>query len=1123
MAEITESANTVSQRRALLLQKIIERRRESSEQEQKISPRKTTGDCPLSYAQELMWLLDKLNAEGVTAYNSIWTGRLRGSLNTTALLQSLNTIIERHQVLRTIYVEVDGVPAQRVTEQRLRDLGLIDLSDLPEPLRETEAVRLLEEEVRRPFDLSQDLMMRATLLRMSEQDHFLLLDMHHIAIDGWAKDIIYRELSAFYEAFSTGKPHSLPEPPIQYADFAVWQREWITGQALDDQLVYWVRRLSGAPPLLELPADYPRPAAQMFRGNHERTVFPASLLHGLKALGQQEGATLFMTLMAGFQSVLHRYAGRDDMLVATVVANRPRPELENLIGYFSNSLVLRADFSGDPSFRDLLHQIRDLALDAYDHQDLPFEKLVVKLRPDRDLSYSPLFQVMFNLQNHEREAIKMQGLSITEIKTERGSSKFDLTLNIWEKTDGLRVAFEYNTDLFKPDTIQRLLGHFRTLLEGAVRNPAERISRLPMLTPPERRQILVEWNDTKADFPKDLCTHQLIEEQAQKTPDAIALVWGDLHLTYAELERRANQLAHYLKKHGVGPETRVVICVERSLEMVIGVLGILKAGGAYIPLDAEFAKERLPVILQDAQPTLLLTQQHLRSAKVSYANIKTVLLDSDWPIISQESTATPASRAAPQNLAYVIYTSGSTGKPKGVMITHASLVNAYQAWEAAYQLSTAVKVHLQMANFSFDVFTGDLVRALCSGGKLVLCPLDVLLDPAQLYDQMVQHNIDCAEFVPSVLRNLLRHLQQSGQTLDFLRVVVSGSDTWHVEEHLAIEHICGPETRVINGYGVAEATIDSCRYERKGSAGLPNDGIVPIGRPFHNTRLYILDRNLQPVPVGVPGELFIAGDGLARGYLNNADLTAQRFLPETLSSEAGGRMYKTGDLARYRPDGNIEFLGRTDHQIKIRGFRVELGEIEMVLSQHEDVEQAVVVAQRQPTGENQLIGYAVPKAQRTTDKNNIRQFLKERLPAYMVPPVILILPAFPLSTNGKVDRNALPLPEIGSQEREVTFVAPRDAREQQLAQVWSEVLRVNPISIHDNFFDLGGHSLLIMQVLSRLRERFGMQVTVREVFERPTIAEIAELLNCNGHRSSGNAEDAIIPLSRDTVRATRST
>lgn len=1131
MAEITESANAVSQRRTLLMQRINQRRRTSSEQEQKIPRRKIAGDCPLSYAQELMWLLDRLNPEGVTAYNSIWTGRLLGPLNTRALHQSLNAIIERHEVLRTIYVTADGVPAQRVTDNRLDNLVPIDLGHLPEAQRETEAVRLLEAEVRRPFDLSQDLMMRVALLRMSEQDHVLLLDMHHIAIDGWAKDIIYRELSAFYEAFCTGKSLSLPEVPIQYADFAVWQRDWITGQVLTDQLAHWVRRLAGAPALLDLPADYPRPAVQMYRGHHERTVFPASLSQRLKALAQQEKATLFMTLLAAFQSLLHRYTGRDDMLVATVVANRPRPELENVIGYFSNSLVLRTDFSGDPSFLDLLDRVRDLALDAYDHQDLPFEKLVVELKPDRDLSYSPLFQVMFNLQNHEREQIKLNELSITELKTERGSSKFDLTLNIWEKADGLRVAFEYNTDLFKRDTIRRMLGHFQVLLEGVVRNPAERISRLPMLTPPERRQILVDWNDTRDDHPKNLCIHQLFEEQAKRTPDAIALVWGNQQLTYAELERRANQLAHYLKKQGVGPEARVVICVERSMEMVLGVLGILKAGGAYVPLDAEFAKERLPVILQDAQPALLLTQQNVRFANLSDANIKTVLLDRDWPVISRESTAIPATQVAPQNLAYVIYTSGSTGKPKGVMIPHASLVNAYQAWETEYQLRSAVSSHLQMANFSFDVFTGDLVRALCSGGKLVLCPLDVLLDPAQLYDLMVKHNIDCAEFVPSVLRNLLRHLAQSGQTLDFMRILISGSDTWQVKEYMAIESLCGPKTRVINSYGVAEATIDSCYYERKSAGELTSGGIVPIGRPFHNTRFYILDRNLQPVPVGVPGELFIAGDGLARGYLNNDDLTFQKFLPETFSAqpscsqpsspEPSHRMYKTGDLARYRTDGIIEFLGRTDHQIKIRGFRVELGEIEAVLSQHHDVEQAVVLARKQPSGENHLVAYVISKAQRAADKNDIRKFLKERLPAYMVPSGVLILPAFPLSQNGKIDRGVLPALETGTQEREETFVPPRDPREQQVAQVWSEVLRVDPIGIHDNFFDLGGHSLLIIQVLSRLRERFGLNLTVRDLFERPTIAEIANLLHANERLSSGDAEDvegAIIPLARESFR-----
>ena len=1113
-----ETVESVSQRRALLLQKLAQRRRASSGQDLQIPRRQTTGDCPLSYAQELMWLLDRLNAEGVTAYNSIWTGRLRGELNSGALLAALNAMIERHEVLRTIYVEKDGVPAQRVTNQRLHDLGMIDLTHLPEPEREPKAIQMLEEEVRQPFDLSRDLMIRATLVRMSEQDHFLLLDLHHIAIDGWAKDVIYRELSALYEAFSTGKPHNLPEVPIQYADFAIWQRNWITGQVVDSQLAYWTQRLSGAPPLLTLPTDYPRPAVQSFRGNHERIMFPASLLHGLKALGQQEGATLFMTLMAGFQAALHRYTGRDDLLVATAVANRLRPELENLIGFFSNSLVLRTDFSGNPSFRELLRQVRDVCLDAYDHQDLPFEKLVVKLRPDRDLSYSPIFQVMFNLQNHERESIKLRGLEITELKIERGSSKFDLTLNIWEKADGLRVAVEYNTDLFKRETIQHLLGHFQTLLQAAVQNPGERVSCLPMLTPTERHQVLVEWNNTRADFPKNVCVHQLIEEQAKKTPDAVAVVWGKQHLTYSELEKRANQLAHFLVSRGVGPESRVVICVERSVEMLVGVLAIMKAGGAYIPLDAEFAKERLPVILQDAQPTLLLTQQHLCPANAAEAK-QVILLDADAAKIGEESTAPPASGVRPENLAYVIYTSGSTGKPKGVMVTHASLANAYYAWEDAYQLSTALKSHLQMANFSFDVFTGDLVRALCSGAKLVLCPLDVVLDPAQLYDEMVRNQIDCAEFVPSVLRNLLRHVQQSGQTLDFLRLVVSGSDTWNVEEHLAIERVCGAKTRVVNGYGVAEATIDSCRYERKSSLDLPKDGVVPIGRPFRNRRLYILDRNLQPVPVGVPGELFIAGDGLARGYLNNDRLTAERFLADPFSPDPGGRMYKTGDLARYLLDGNIEFLGRTDHQIKIRGFRVELGEIETVLAQHEDIEQTLVVAHKQPGGENQLVAYAVEKSGCSADKNALRKFLKERLPAYMVPSFILILPAFPLSTNGKVDRTALPIPESSAQEREGSFVAPRDAREQQVAQVWSEVLRVDPIGIHDNFFDLGGHSLLIMQVLSRLRDRFGLRVTVRDVFERPTIAEIAELLSSNGHGSSDDAEDAIIPLSRTAVRA----
>jgi amino acid adenylation domain-containing protein len=1122
MSEMDESTNAVSDRRALLLERIKERRRASAGQERTIPKRKTTGDCPLSYGQELMWLLDQLSPEGSTAYNSIWTGRLSGPLNLGALLQAVNTIMERHQILRTVYAAVDSVPVQRVADYQPHDLPLIDLSGIPVPQRELEAQRLLEEEARRPFDLSRDLMMRGTLVRMAEHEYLLNLVMHHIAIDGWAKDIIYRELSELYDAFSSNRPPALPELPIQYADFAVWQRNWITGQLLDKQLGYWLQRLAGAPPLLELPTDYPRPSVQEFRGSHERTVFSTTLLRDLKTLSQREGATLFMTLMAAFQVLLYRYSGREDMLVATVVANRPRPELEKLIGYFSNSLLLRTDLSGDPSFRDLMHQVRDVALEAYDHQDLPFEKLLVELKPDRDLSYSPLFQVMFNLQNHEREQVKLSRLGISELKTERGSSKFDLTLNIVEKSDGLRVAFEYNTDLFKADTIRRMLGHFQTLLEGAVCNPAERISLLPLLTAPERRQVLTGWNDTRVHYPTDRCIHQLFEAQVEQTPDAIAVVWENHHLTYAELNARANQLAYYLKRHGVGPEVLVVACLERSLDMVVGVLGVLKAGGAYIPLDAEFAKERLLVVLQDARPVVLLTQQHIHSADVSDANIQVVYLDSERRNIARESTATPATQAAPQNLAYVIYTSGSTGHPKGVTVTHASLVNACMAWQDAYQLRSVARSHLQMANFSFDVFTGDLVRALCSGGKLVLCPLEVLLDPARLYELMVEQAIDCAEFVPSVLRNLLHHLQQSGQRLDFMRVLIAGSDIWHPEEHLGIEGLCGRRTRVINGYGVAEATIDSCYYERKSTHELPVGGIVPIGRPFSNTQLYILDRNLQPVPIGVPGELFIAGPGVARGYLNDPGLTSQKFLAEPFSSEPESRMYRSGDLARYLPDGNIEFLGRRDHQVKIRGFRVELGEIEVVLRDHPEVQEAVVVAHTLALGEKQLVAYVVSKQERVATQQELRRFLKEKLPAYMVPSSIVVIEALPLTPNGKIDRKALPKPEPAPREGGDGFIAPRSPQEQMLAQIWAEVLKVDQVGMEDNFFELGGHSLSAIQVVSRIREKLKLELSVRSLFENPTIAEMAEFIKAAQNNGAPSLEPPIAPVSRDSVRAKRS-
>lgn len=1094
MSEMGESIESVSERRALLLERIKERRRASAGQQQTIPRRETADDCPLSYGQELMWLLDRLSPEGSTAYNGIWTGRLTGPLNFDALLRSLNTLIERHQILRTVYAIVDGVPVQRVTDHRLCDLPMVDLNRVPEPQRELEAQRVLEEEVRQPFDLSRDLVMRVLLVRMAEQDHVLLLVMHHIAIDGWAKDIIYRELSELYSAFSNNRPPSLPELPIQYADFAVWQRAWLTGQLLDKQLAYWRQRLSGAPPLLELPTDYPRPSVQSFQGHHERILLSPALLRDLKALSQREGGTLFMTLMTAFQVLLYRYSGQEDMLVATVVANRPRPELEKLIGYFSNSLLLRTDLSGEPSFRDLMRQVRDVALEAFDHQELPFEKLVVELKPDRDLSYSPLFQVMFNLQNHEREQVKFSGLGISELKTERGTSKFDLTLNIVEKPEGLRVTFEYSTDLFQADTIRRMLSHFQTLLEGAVCNPAERISVLPLLTPEERHLIRVRWNQTAAHYPTDRCIHELFEAQVEQTPDRTAVVWEDESLTYAELNARANQVAHYLKRHGVGPEVLVVICFERSLDMVVGVLGVLKAGGAYVPLDAEFAKERLPVVLEDARPAVLLTKQSVWSPDLSGTDVQIIHLDTHWRNITLESTATPITPVCPKNLAYVIYTSGTTGRPKGVMVTHGNLVNACLAWQQAYQLRFVAQSHLQMANFSFDVFAGDWVRALCSGAKLVLCPFEVLLEPARLYELMFKEGIDFAEFVPSVLRSLLQHLQQTGKRLDFMRVLVSGSDVWHPEEHLAIESLCRPRTRVINGYGVAEATIDSCFYERKSGDELLPSGTVPIGRPFPNTRLYILDRNLQPVPAGVPGELFIAGTGVARGYLNNPDLTSQKFLPEAFSTEPDDRMYRTGDLARYLGDGNIEFLGRGDHQVKIRGFRVELGEIEVVLSDHPEVQAAVVVAHTLERGEKQIVAYVVPKQERAVTQQQLRKFLKEKLPAYMVPSGFVITGALPLTDNGKIDRKALPKPEPATFERADGFVAPRNPQEKVLAQIWAEVLKIDQVGVEDNFFELGGHSLLAVSLLERMR-RLGMRVDVRTLFATPTVVGLAAAVN----------------------------
>ncbi|MBD2245043.1 non-ribosomal peptide synthetase [Nostoc sp. FACHB-888] len=1058
-------------------------------------------NLPLSFAQQRLWFLNQFDPND-PSYNLSFALRLVGTLNIAALKQSLNEIVQRHEVLRTTFTVIEQQPVQVIAPSLTLQLPVINLQQITPAQQQAEVLRLAAQEAKLPFDLIQGPLLRFTLLHLSEQEYVALLTMHHIISDGWSLDILIQELTALYEAFSQGQPSlqdakRLPELPIQYADFGAWQRQWLAGEVLESQLAYWRKQLQGAPTVLELPTDYPRPAIQSFQGATHRFELSAELSVALKQLSQQEGATLFMTLLAAFKTLLYRYTTSTDIVIGSPIANRNHSEIEKLIGFFVNTLVLRTNLEGDPSFRELLCRVREVALGAYAYQDVPFEQLVEQLQPQRNLSHSPLFQVMFVLQNAQRTQIKLPGLSLSSLESESGTAKFDLTLEMSETASGMVGSLEYNTDLFAADTIRRMAGHLQTLLCGIVVNPEQRLSQLPLLTKDEQRQLLEKWNDIQAEYPQDKCIHQLFEAQVEKTPDAVAAVYENQYLTYQELNYRANQLAHYLQKLGVEPEVRVGICVERSLEMIIGVLGILKAGGAYVPLDPQLPQERLTFMVQDAQVSVLLTHTQLLQ-NLPVLPIKLVYIDKDWESITLLSQSNPAiTQLHPDNIAYIIYTSGSTGQSKGVMIQHLSLVNAYFGWEKIYQLSTKATSHLQMASFSFDVFSGDLIRSLCSGGKLVLCSKDLLLSPEQLYELMEQEKVDCAEFVPAVLRNLIHYLDSSQQRLDFMRLLICGSDSWSGAEYRNFLRFCSFQTRLINSYGLTEATIDSSYFETP-VKNLELNKLVAIGQPFPNTKLYILDKNLQPLPIGVPGELYISGVSLARGYSHRPDLTAEKFIPNPFSNQAGERLYKTGDIVRYSSDGNIEFIKRIDHQVKIRGFRIELGEIEAKLVQHSVVQESIVVVREDNPGNKRLVAYIVPNTHNVELKNNselipqLRQFLKESLPEYMVPAAFVLLEKLPLTPNGKIDRKALPIPDLTQLMPESDLVAPVTPVQEMLAGIWTQVLGLEKLGVNDNFFELGGHSLLATRVISQIRQAFKVELPLRRLFESPTVAELAK-------------------------------
>ncbi|QVK34090.1 non-ribosomal peptide synthetase [Pseudomonas syringae] len=1035
----------------------------------------------LSYAQQRQWFLWQLDPEN-TAYIIPAALRLRGSLDIAALEHSFSALIARHETLRTTFRQQGEHAVQVIHAPRALTLSVESL-----PSGQT-LEACVQQEMQRPFDLEQGPLLRVRLLNLNTDEHVLILTQHHIVSDGWSMPIMVDELVRLYEGYSQGRAVSLTALDLQYADYALWQRTWMEAGEQARQLDYWKQQLGDQQPILELPADRPRPVVQSHAGARLAVELEPALIDGLKQVARQQGVTLFMLLLASFQSLLHRHSGQSDIRVGVPIANRNRAETEGLIGFFVNTQVLRAEFDVHTTFNELLQQVKHTALQAQAHQELPFEQLVEALQPQRSLSHSPLFQVMFNHQSQASADVRaLQGLQVEALLPDSYPAQFDLTLNTAEHDGGLSAGLTYATALFDPRTIERMAGHWLALLQAICANAAQRIAEVPMLDRAERQQILHDWNATAADFPSETCLHSLIEAQVHATPDAPALIFAAEQMSYAQLNARANQLAHRLRESGVGPDVLVGICVERSLQLVIGLLAIIKAGGAYVPLDPDYPEDRLAYMMHDSGIGLLLTQTSLQERLPVPAQVHSLCLDQDGDWLEDYSTANPANLSHPLNLAYVIYTSGSTGKPKGAGNSHRALVNRLHWMQKAYKIDGSDTV-LQKTPFSFDVSVWEFFWPLMTGARLAMALPGDHRDPERLVQTIREHQITTLHFVPSMLQAFMAHPQvESCNTLR--RVVCSGEA---LPAELAAQVLKRlPQAGLYNLYGPTEAAIDVTHWTCTTDDVLS----VPIGRPIDNLKTHILDDGLLPAAQGVAAELYLGGVGLARGYHNRAALTAERFVPDPFDEQGGGRLYRTGDLARYRDAGVIDYAGRIDHQVKIRGLRIELGEIESCLLEHDSVHEAVVIDVDGPSGK-QLAAYLVVEHHDEPLRDALKAFLKESLPDYMVPTHFIILDRMPLSANGKLDRKALPKPDASQLQRQ--YVAPCSEQEQQMAAIWADVLKVERVGLSDDFFELGGHSLLATQLISRIHSGLGIDIPLRLIFEKPQLNEFIQAFAGSG-------------------------
>jgi surfactin family lipopeptide synthetase A len=1036
---------------------------------------------PLSFAQQQVWLHAQF-APDIPLYNEIMVLERTGPLIREALERSFCEITRRHEMLRTTFPPVDGPPVQAIAQHQAVALPFTDLSNWPDQERKAVALQIAAEEARRPFDLAKGPLMRVRLLQLSQENYVLVLVLHAIVADEWSLNILARELGALYQAYATGEPSPLPDLPIQYVDYACWQRNWLKGDVLEQQIAYWRERLAGVPLVLDLPTNRPRPSIQQFRGGRQSLLLSKSLSESLKEMSKREGVTLFVTLLAAFQTLLSRYTGQDDIVAGSIVPGRDAVNTVGLIGLFAHTVMTRIDLGGDPTFRELLWRVRDVARSDYQNHSVPFDRLVSELQPQRDPSRNPIFQVLFSLT--PSVSFDELGWTIANFEVDTGAAKVDLQLQLYDRPEEILARFTYNSDLFDDTTIVRMTEHFQTLLQSAVANPDQRVSRLPLLTAAERYQLLIEWNNTQADYLSDRCLHQLFEAQADRTPDATSVVFENQQLTYRELNRRANQLAHHLVELGVGPDVLVGICVERSVEMVVGLLGILKAGGAYVPLDPAYPRERLSFMLEDAGVSVLLTQDRLLTILPERIT-RVVALDSAWHEIAKQRTENPVSKTKPGNLAYVIYTSGSTGKPKGVQIPHRAVVNFLTSMSRKPGMTSGDRL-LALTTLSFDIAALEIYLPLILGASVEIVSREVSSDGNQLLLKLRSARATVLQATPATWQMLLEAGWEGSPDLKIL----CGGEA--VSRKLA-NQLLQRAGSVWNMYGPTETTIWSTTSKVE-----PRDGAVSIGRPIANTEIFILDKALQPVPVGVAGELHIGGDGLARGYLKRPELTAEKFIANPFSEDPEVRLYKTGDLARYLPNGEIEFLGRMDHQVKIRGFRIELGEIEAVLRQHSGVSETVVVPREDAPGDRRLAAYFVPAQGAAPSVGELRNFLKKSLPEYMVPSAIVSLREMPLTPNGKVNRKSLPPPEQPDLAPNENFNAPRDALESQLTKIWESVLAVRPIGIRHNFFELGGHSLVAVRLMHRIEQAFGKKLPAATLFQTPTIEQLAAILRQEG-------------------------